>query len=122
VPSLMRRRRVLDSGGRNVVDLVKSHGLGLSLATVSGQKDDPHPPDVFLPAVAIADDRLHAGPISRPDFDDYSLAHPEPSYSRCPWTTPIWTLLSGAIRQTIDKERLNEWTFGLSLCNCLLLL
>jgi len=48
---------------------------GGSALAVSGQNNDPRPPDVLLRAVAIPDDRLQASPIRRRDFDDYTLAH-----------------------------------------------
>src|SRR5271166_1892947 len=64
---------------------------------VSGQNNDPRPPDVLLRAVAIPDDRLQASPIRRRDFDDYSLAHAPQSHNLRPGETLIRTLLSGAI-------------------------
>src|SRR5271166_1830515 len=54
---------------------------GRALA-VSGQNDDPRPPDVLLRAAAMPDDRLQASPIRRRDFDDYSLAHVPQSHKR----------------------------------------
>ena len=64
---------------------------------LSGQNNDPRPPDVLLPAVAIPDDRLQASPIRRRDFDDDALAHASQSHNRRPGETLIRTLPSGDI-------------------------
>jgi hypothetical protein len=64
---------------------------------VSGQNNDPRPPNVLLRAAAVPDDRPQASPIRRRDFDDYSLAHAPQSHKRCLGKTPIRTLLLGGI-------------------------
>src|SRR3984893_5837086 len=51
-----------------------AHDGGRACA-LSGQNNDSRPPDVFLWAVAIPDDRLQGSPILRSDGDGNSLAH-----------------------------------------------
>src|SRR5262249_48911882 len=88
-----------------VFALADRAGDGAGARAVGGQNNDPRAPDVLLPPVAIANDRVQSNPILRSDGDGNSLAHHRHSHKTQPSETHLRTLLLGAGASSAGRRR-----------------
>jgi hypothetical protein len=77
----------------------------MSAQALAGQQHDPHPPHLFLRAVAICHDRFQTTTIGRTDLDDDIFAHPADSHRARAAGIPFRILSSGFIHSHVRLSK-----------------